>query len=93
MRQTLRQTKLSKHYNNYITNTTTVEPQHLKFKDTEHDQLWNTVWVFIALFSKYETYLFYILILSFYIIILSYKEIILSFEEIKLSFKEMRLSG
>ena len=45
---------------------------------------------FITLFTKYKTYLFYVIILSFFIITLSYKEIIitLSYKEIRLSFKE-----
>ena len=60
--------------------------------------VWNAVRDFITFFTKYKTYLFYVIILSFFIIILSYKEIRLSFKENKtfsviiiLSFKEIRL--
>ena len=48
-------------------------------------KLWNAIRDLITFFTKYKTYLSYIIILSLYIIILS-------FQEIKLSFKEMRLS-
>ena len=54
--------------------------------------LWNAVRDFITFFTRYKTYMSYIIILSFYIIILSLNEIRLSFEEIRLSFKEIRLS-
>ena len=60
--------------------------------------LWNAVRDFITFFTKYKTYLFYVIILSIFIIITSYKEIRLSFKENKtfsliiiLYFKEIRL--
>ena len=83
---------LSVHKSIYTRDNSLTRVSESKITRLKHNCLWNAVRTFITFFTKYKTYLSYIIILPFYIIILFCNEIRPSIEEKRLSFKGIRRS-